>query len=139
MLGLVAGCRSPGTQDQSTAATPRPAAGAPDSATLRGTVSYRERIALPPGAVVDVTLADVSRADAPSVTIGAQRIDAPAGPPIHFALRYDRARITPRGTYAVLARISSGTGQLLWITTDRFAFPPADGSDSLHLLVRKTH
>lgn len=34
--------------------------------TITGTVAYRERIALPPNAVVTVTLEDVSLADAPS-------------------------------------------------------------------------
>src|SRR5262245_42190779 len=33
------------------------------SATVTGTVTYRQRIALPPGAVIEVSLLDVSRAD----------------------------------------------------------------------------
>ena len=39
----------------------------PSAATVTGTVTYRERIALPATAVVEVTVADVSRADAPAV------------------------------------------------------------------------
>jgi uncharacterized lipoprotein YbaY len=36
--------------------------------TLNGTVSYRERIALPPSAVARSSLVDVSLADAPATT-----------------------------------------------------------------------
>lgn len=39
-----------------------------------GTVTYRPRIALPPNAVVEVSLVDVSRADAPAITLAGQSI-----------------------------------------------------------------
>ena len=42
-----------------------------DFQTLDGTVAYRARIALPPEAMVAVRLVDISRADAPSITLGA--------------------------------------------------------------------
>ena len=41
--------------------------------TLKGEVMYRERIALPPNAVLSVQLADVSLADAPATMIGEQQ------------------------------------------------------------------
>ena len=48
------------------------------SAAVTGTVTYRERIALPPeGVVVTIKVEDVSRADAPAVTIGEQIIENP--------------------------------------------------------------
>ncbi|TGR38459.1 YbaY family lipoprotein, partial [Mesorhizobium sp. M1C.F.Ca.ET.195.01.1.1] len=42
--------------------------------TVRGEVIYRERIALPPSAVLSVELADVSLAEAPAKIIGQQKI-----------------------------------------------------------------
>ena len=39
---------------------------APSESNLTGTATYRERIALPPGAVFEATLEDVTRADAPA-------------------------------------------------------------------------
>lgn len=42
-------------------------------AAVTGTATYRERIALPPGAVLEVTLEDVSRAGAPAEAIGSVR------------------------------------------------------------------
>ena len=54
-------------------ATVVPEAGSGPSANLvTGTVTYRERIALPPTAVVTVRLVDVSLADAPSVLVAVQ-------------------------------------------------------------------
>ena len=54
-------------------------AGCATTATVTGTVTYKERIALPPeGVVVTVKVEDVSRADAPAVTVGEQIIKNPA-------------------------------------------------------------
>jgi uncharacterized lipoprotein YbaY/heat shock protein HslJ len=78
-------------------------------ARVTGTVSYRQRSALKPGAVVEVKLLDVSRADARSKTIAEQTI-RPEGRqvPIAFELTYDPRRIAPRGRYAIQARILEG-------------------------------
>lgn len=90
-------------------------AGATSAATttLRGTVTYRERIALPPGAVVEVKFLDVSLADAPARTIAETRVDG-RRTPIRYTLRFDRAQIQPRRRYALQARILH-RGQLLFI------------------------
>lgn len=86
---------------------------------LSGTVAYRERIALPPEAVVQVQLADVSIQDAPAPVI-AETTVKPEGRqvPLPFELHYDWKRIDPKRTYAVRAAIRSG-GQLLFTTTTR--------------------
>ena len=58
---------------------------------VTGSVTYRERIALPPSAVVTVKLVDVSLADAPSVLIAEQVIRTEGRQvPFEFALDYDR-------------------------------------------------
>lgn len=73
---------------------------------VTGDVSYRQRIALTPRAVVEVRLLDVSRADASSTTIAEQTI-RPGGRqvPISFDLVYDLERIDPRGRYTIQVRI----------------------------------
>jgi uncharacterized lipoprotein YbaY len=87
------------------------------SAALTGTVTYRQRIALPPGAVVNVQLADVSRADAPATIIGEQTImTAGEQVPIPFRITYDPAAITASHSYSVRATISVG-GQVVFRTT----------------------
>jgi putative lipoprotein len=85
--------------------------------TLRGSVSYRERMALPPGAVVEVSLLDVSRADAPALIIARTRVSG-RRMPARYVLHFDSARILPRRSYAVQARILLG-GRLLFINTTR--------------------
>ena len=75
------------------------------AATIRGTATYRERMALPPGAVLAVALQDISRADAPAETIAEARIPITGQVPIAFALPYDPARIVPNHSYAVRGMI----------------------------------
>lgn len=89
-------------------------------ARVTGTISYLQRIALTPDAVVEVKLVDVSRADAPSVTIAEQEIK-PAGRqvPIAFELPYDTRRIEDRHQYAVQVRILEG-GILRFISTQTY-------------------
>jgi putative lipoprotein len=85
--------------------------------TLRGTVRYRERIALPRGAILEVRLLDVSLADAPARTIAETRVPARRNP-MRYTLRFDSAAIEPRRTYALQARITDGE-RLLFINTTR--------------------
>lgn len=88
--------------------------------TLRGTVSYRERIALPPTAVAEVKLLDVSLADAPARTLAETRIAVGSRNTIRYSLRFDRSRIMSRRSYALQARIVDGD-RLLFINTTRHA------------------
>ncbi len=88
-----------------------------ESASVTGTVTYRERIALTPEAVVEVKLLDVSIADASAKTIASQTIKPEHQVPIPFELVYDLAEIDARFTYAVRATIRD-RDQLLF-TTDR--------------------
>jgi putative lipoprotein len=90
-------------------------------ARVTGTVTDLQRIALPPTAMIRVQLADVSRADAPAVVLGEQVIQAGGKQvPFAFEIPYDPAKINPRFTYAVGARIEDG-GKLLFINDQRFA------------------
>lgn len=81
--------------------------------TIQGTASYRERMAMPAGAVFEATLEDVSRADAPALVIAGTRLDSPGNPPIKFSIPYDSARIVANNQYVVRARITQD-GKLLF-------------------------
>jgi len=90
--------------------------GTASQSVITGTVTYRNRSALPPTAVIEVTLADISLADAPAKVISTQRIEANGKQvPFPYELRYDPAQIDPRLTYAVSARITEGE-KLLFIS-----------------------
>jgi len=93
----------------------RPPAAVEPTATLTGSATYRERIALPPGATLEATLLDVSLADAPAETIATTRLEDIGQPPYAFEISYDPRRIVPSRVYAVRARITL-EGRLLFTT-----------------------
>lgn len=101
---------------------------------MRGTVSYRERMALPPGAIVEVKLLDVSLADAPSRTLAETRISG-RRIPARWTLRFDSRQIEPRHSYALQARILDGD-RLLFITTERHSVF-AGGPDNTDIWVQR--
>ena len=104
---------------------------------VTGSVTYRERIALPPSAVITVKLVDVSRADAPAVLI-AEQVIATAGRqvPFEFALEYDASRIQPSHTYAVQVRIENGD-RLLFISDKMNPVITRDAPTHLDIVVRR--
>ena len=88
--------------------------------TVSGSIAYRERIALPPSAEIEVRIDDVSLADAPSRTIARQAFGSDGQQvPIAFLLRFDRKQIDPKHSYAVSARITGDDGKLMFITDTR--------------------
>ncbi|MFV9503790.1 MAG: YbaY family lipoprotein [Oscillochloridaceae bacterium umkhey_bin13] len=88
---------------------------------VTGTVSYLQRIALAPNAVVEVKLVDVSRADAPAIVISSLSFVSDGRQvPLPFELRYDPSQIDERMTYAVQARITID-GQLTFINTQNYS------------------
>lgn len=91
--------------------------------TISGEVLYRERIALPPHAVLTVQLVDVSLADAPSTVIGQQKIDPAGQVPIKFEVRFDPVAIRTGMTYTLQARITVDD-RLWFINDERYSVDP---------------
>ena len=87
--------------------------------TIEGTATYRERIAVPPDATLYVELQDVSRADAPAVSLATKRY-AMSGVPAQFELVFDDNLIKDGHRYVVRASINQG--RKLLFTTDT-AYP----------------
>ena len=88
--------------------------------TLSGTAIYLERIALPPDAVFEAVVQDVSRMDAPARAIG-RYSQSPAGsPPFRFDIFYDESALDPRARYAVRASVTH-QGRLLFTTDTHIA------------------
>ncbi|MFL4557801.1 YbaY family lipoprotein [Yersinia kristensenii] len=83
---------------------------------VQGTVNIRERIALPPDAIVTVTLSDASLADAPTRVIAQKAVRTEGKQaPFNFALPFNPAEIQPNARIIVSAAITRN-GQLLFIT-----------------------
>ncbi|MFC1929837.1 YbaY family lipoprotein [Chloroflexota bacterium] len=84
---------------------PSPAPTPEDKVT--GTITYREKIALPAGAIVEIKLLDISKQGAPAVAIGEQVITTTGQQvPFSFEIKYNPATIDSRYTYAVRATIT---------------------------------
>jgi len=114
-----------------------PKAQAEETRTLSGTVAYRERIALPPDAKLEVALVDVSLADAPSRTI-AETVVEPAGqPPIAYRITYKLSDIAAGHSYALQARIIAG-GRLWFATDTRYQVLSGEVDQTDLMVVRVT-
>jgi copper homeostasis protein (lipoprotein) len=109
---------------------------ASDTRAVRGTATYLERIALPPDAVLEVVLEDVSRADAPAEVVGSVLRETPGAPPFSFEIAYDPALIDERQTYAVRAAIRVD-GRLMFITDTMYPVLTRGAGDEVELLLRR--
>lgn len=90
-------------------------AGSPNVVT--GEVFFLERIALPPNAVLRVTVQDVARMDVAAPTLAQIETPAVNGPPFAFRVDVPRDRLTPQSRVAVRAQILSGSA-LLFTSTE---------------------
>ncbi len=102
---------------------------------LDGTVTYREKMLLPPGARVQVQLADVSLADAPAKVLGETTFTPKTPVPLRFRIKYDDRNVTPNHSYALQARITLGD-ELLFTNTSRHAVF-GDQPDATEILVER--
>lgn len=88
---------------------------------VTGTAAYRQRIAMPPDALLTVRVEDVSRADvAAPVLAEMTEVFGERQVPISFALKVPGTAIDPNGSYALRATITVG-GELRFTTTRRYA------------------
>ena len=100
----------------------RPADGATPPATpppepaITGSATYREDVALPDGAVLTVSLLDVSLLDAPSLLLESVEVTDPGEPPYDFRIAYDPDDIEDDRRYSVDAEIRDRDGELLFVT-----------------------
>jgi putative lipoprotein len=96
---------------------------------ITGSVTHRERVALPEDATLTIELLDVSRQDTRSDRLA--RLALPAGGrqvPLAFELPFYRADIKPAHRYAIRATLSSSGGELLF-TTAQHVPVLIDGAD----------
>ena len=105
------------------------------NASVSGTVTYRERIALTPDATLQVQLRDVSLQDASSRLIAEQVIQNPGQVPIKFKIEYNRDDLDPRNTYAIQARIKESDGRLAFINDTAYDVITRGNPDNVDMLL----
>lgn len=111
----LAGCSQTHQQNQASAAAA--AAVQPiQGPNVSGNVMIRQKVALPPDAVLTVTLSDASMADAPSKVL-AQKVMRTEGKqaPFSFVLPYKPADIQPNARILLSAAVTQD-GKLMFIT-----------------------
>lgn len=122
VAGLVvcaAACASPAPTPTLPPATLPPTPPPANWATLTGEITFAGDAAIPPGAVAEAQLYDVSLQDVASVLIASQTIPSPERFPVPFAVRYDPARIEERRTYGMQVSIKVG-GELVYVNDTAF-------------------
>ncbi|MBA4765742.1 YbaY family lipoprotein [Alterinioella nitratireducens] len=107
---------------------------AQEMVTVTGEATYRERIALPPDAVMTVRIEDVSRADAPAPVLAEESYPAEGRQvPLPFAVEVPRAALEGAITTSARVRIEDGDGRLMWITDTRTPVTPVAGEARIDL------
>lgn len=83
---------------------------------VSGTINIRQRVALPPDAVLTVTLSDASLADAPARVLSQKAVRTEGKQaPFNFVLPYNQADIKPNARILLSSAITVN-GQLMFIT-----------------------
>ncbi len=125
MLALVAGCL-PAAQAQPTGG---------DAVTVSGNAAYRQRIALPPEAVLTVRLEALAPTDVPAQLLAESRLPLEGRQvPIPFELRVPRAAIDPAGRYGISATIAVD-GERRFMTLRPVAVLTQGAADWVELLL----
>ncbi|MFN8473678.1 MAG: YbaY family lipoprotein [Anaerolineae bacterium] len=93
--------------------------GSATSAAVTGTVGKLDRRALAPTAVLEVSLQDVSLADAPAKVIGTQTLENFGQLPVDFSVSYNPADIQDNHRYSVRATIKED-GKLTYTSTQSY-------------------
>jgi len=105
-----------------------------DVAEIIGTVTYRERIMLPPDALVTISLEDTARMDIKSEEIASTGFVPQGGPPWDFVLEYDPGKINDRGRYALRAKIEV-EGRLMFTSTENIPAFEGEAGKPVQILV----
>jgi copper homeostasis protein (lipoprotein) len=98
--------------------------------TLEGSANYRERFPLPPDAVFEAVLEEVSKAAGPATVIASAKIEPAGYPPFRFRIVYDDTAVEAGLRYVVRATVWQ-QGRVLY-TSDR-AYPVLGGDASVPL------
>jgi putative lipoprotein len=114
----------------------KPLNGESGTSVVTGTVSYLVRMALPPTAVIQVQLQDVSLADAPAKVIAEDKISLDDRPvPVPFSLSFDGTKIEQGHAYSVSAQIRVN-GELRFISDKAYPVVTRGNPNHVDVIVK---
>ena len=132
VLVAVAACQSESDTSNSTLEV---MSGRNPNASVSGTVTYRERIALTEGAALVVELRDTSYADGPAPLIARQTISSPGQIPIKFKVGYNREDISSRNRYSIRADIIESDDRLAFTNDTAYEVITHGNPDKVDMLL----
>lgn len=98
-------------------------------------VYYRERIMLPHGSELTVSLADVSKMDVAAEFISSYTEVLEGAPPFEISLNYDSKKLNKKGRYVVRAVIKNNK-QLLFTSTEHIEAFENSNDNRIEVMVR---
>ena len=104
---------------------------------VSGTVTYRERMMLPPGSSLRVTLEDVSLIDAKAVVLAEATMTDLGAPPYAFTLTVAPGKVDASRRYNVRAAITSDN-KLMFTSTEAYPVLTGGNPDKADVVVRRT-
>lgn len=106
-----------------------------DAITINGTVAYRQRIAMPPGAVLTVRVEDVSRTDAQSSVLAeTSKVFGDRQVPIEFSLQIPSTAVNASNSYNLQATITVN-GEQRFATTRSYPVLTHGAGSKIDLLL----
>ena len=102
--------------------------------TLKGDVTYRERIALPEGGTLAVSLIDLTSPSRPGLAATAA-IASPGKVPLTFTLNLDTEALDPAHDYALVARIAGADGAVWFKNAEPYAIDPLAPATPILIIV----
>jgi uncharacterized lipoprotein YbaY/membrane-bound inhibitor of C-type lysozyme len=104
---------------------------------VTGTVTYLQRMALPPTAVIQVQLLDVSLADAPSKVIAEDKITlGDRQVPVPFELKFLPSAIDPKHSYSLSAKITVD-GETRFMSDQSHPVLPGGNPNKVEIIVKQ--
>lgn len=105
--------------------------------TISGEVTYRERIALPPGASLSIGLVDLATPQAPRIAAKAA-LASPGEVPLNFNLNFDDSVLVAGASYGIVAEISGEDGSVWFRNPTPYAVDPRAPAGPILILVSFT-
>lgn len=105
--------------------------------TLRGDVTYRERIALPEGGTLSVALIDLGEPEKPGLAAAAA-IASPGQVPLTFTLNLDTDTLDATHEYALVAQIAGADGTVWFRNTEPYPVDPLAPAEPIVIIVNFT-
>ena len=97
-------------------------------------MTYIQRIALTPEAIVQIELRDATLPEAGGLPIAKKVIQRPGQVPVAFSLTFEPEALAAGRRYALSARISD-RGQLQFVTENPVAVVPREGQAPVEIVV----